>query len=168
MGHVKEHHHAEAASSMHEMEGAHGGLVGCVRRAAARIGTLKEFYEVVTWPQLGLHAKPCGILKYLGLLLAAASDVRPCGGGTVPETGESGIGAGAGRPADLLQALEEWRPTHVEKWLSGYAVNQHDAPNVERKAQYSFGSGKSTPRQGGRGTEPAQFFGMPNERSRWP
>jgi predicted Rossmann-fold nucleotide-binding protein len=21
-------------------------------------------------------------------------------------------------PADLLQALEEWRPTHVEKWLS--------------------------------------------------
>ena len=21
-------------------------------------------------------------------------------------------------PADLLQALEEWRPTHIEKWLS--------------------------------------------------
>jgi predicted Rossmann-fold nucleotide-binding protein len=22
------------------------------------------------------------------------------------------------QPADLLQALEEWRPTHIEKWLS--------------------------------------------------
>ena len=22
------------------------------------------------------------------------------------------------KPADLLQALEEWRPTHIEKWLS--------------------------------------------------
>ena len=28
-------------------------------------GTLEEFCEVVTWTQLGLHAKPCGILNVL-------------------------------------------------------------------------------------------------------
>jgi predicted Rossmann-fold nucleotide-binding protein len=29
-------------------------------------GTLEEFCEVVTWPRLGLHAKPCAILNILG------------------------------------------------------------------------------------------------------
>jgi uncharacterized protein (TIGR00730 family) len=29
-------------------------------------GTLEEFFEVVTWTQLGLHSKPCGILNIGG------------------------------------------------------------------------------------------------------
>jgi len=29
-------------------------------------GTLDEFFEVVTWTQLGVHTKPCGILDVLG------------------------------------------------------------------------------------------------------
>jgi uncharacterized protein (TIGR00730 family) len=29
-------------------------------------GTLDEFFEAVTWTQLGVHAKPCGILDVLG------------------------------------------------------------------------------------------------------
>ena len=36
-------------------------------------GTLEEFCEVVTWSQLGLHAKPCGVLnveRYYDPLLA--------------------------------------------------------------------------------------------------
>jgi hypothetical protein len=28
------------------------------------------------------------------------------------------LGLAGESPADLLQALEEWRPTHIEKWLS--------------------------------------------------
>jgi hypothetical protein len=35
-------------------------------------------------------------LENFGILLAAAPDVRPCGGGAVPEAGESGVGAGTG------------------------------------------------------------------------
>ena len=30
------------------------------------LGTLEEFFEVVTWGQLGMHAKPCGILDVEG------------------------------------------------------------------------------------------------------
>ena len=30
------------------------------------LGTLEEFAEVVTWAQLGLHAKPTGLLNLLG------------------------------------------------------------------------------------------------------
>lgn len=29
-------------------------------------GTLEEFFEVVTWAQLGLHRKPCGLLNAAG------------------------------------------------------------------------------------------------------
>lgn len=29
-----------------------------------------------------------------------------------------GLVLAGGSPAELLQALEEWRPIHVEKWLS--------------------------------------------------
>ena len=29
-------------------------------------GTLEEFFEVLTWAQLGLHGKPCGLLNVSG------------------------------------------------------------------------------------------------------
>ena len=29
-------------------------------------GTLEEFFEVITWAQLGLHSKPCGLLNVNG------------------------------------------------------------------------------------------------------
>ena len=30
------------------------------------LGTLDELYEVLTWGQLGLHTKPCGLLNHAG------------------------------------------------------------------------------------------------------
>src|SRR6185295_2750615 len=30
------------------------------------IGTLEGFFEILTWGQLGIHAKPCGILNIAG------------------------------------------------------------------------------------------------------
>jgi uncharacterized protein (TIGR00730 family) len=30
------------------------------------IGTFEEFFEIVTWAQLGLHAKPCALLNVNG------------------------------------------------------------------------------------------------------
>lgn len=30
------------------------------------IGTFEEFFEILTWRQLGLHAKPCGLLDVAG------------------------------------------------------------------------------------------------------
>jgi len=30
------------------------------------IGTMEEFFEVLSWAQLGLHEKPCGLLNVSG------------------------------------------------------------------------------------------------------
>jgi hypothetical protein len=95
-----------------------GGLSDAVVALPGGFGTLEEFCEVVTWTQLGLHAKPCGILNVQGYYspLLAMFDHAVNEGFLKPENrplvlaGES--------PADLLQAMEEWRPIHVEKWLS--------------------------------------------------
>ena len=71
----------------------------------------------MTWTQLGLHAKPCGILNELGFYapLLAMLDHAVEEGFLKPEN--RALVLARESPADLLQALEEWRPIHVEKWL---------------------------------------------------
>ncbi len=43
------------------------------------LGTLEEFFEILTWAQIGLHHKPCGLLNvngYFDKLLAFIDHVR--------------------------------------------------------------------------------------------
>jgi hypothetical protein len=37
------------------------------------VGTFEEFFEVVTWTQLGLHRKPCGLLNVSGFYAPLAA-----------------------------------------------------------------------------------------------
>ena len=34
-----------------------------LHRTPGGLGTIKEFFEVLTWAQLGMHQKPCGLLN---------------------------------------------------------------------------------------------------------
>jgi uncharacterized protein (TIGR00730 family) len=80
-------------------------------------GTLEEFCEVVTWTQLGLHAKPCGILNVMGFYARLLAMFDHAGGERfLSPTTECSCWRGTS-PAELLQALEEWRPVYAEKWL---------------------------------------------------
>src|SRR5258707_560838 len=101
--------------------GGNVGLMGMIADAVLRpggFGTLEELCEVVTWTQLGLHAKPCGILNVLGYYspLLAMFDHAVEERFLKPEN--RALILAQESPADLLRALEEWRPVHVEKWLS--------------------------------------------------
>ena len=49
----------ERKQLMHDLSDAFIALPG-------GLGTLEEFFEVLTWGQLGMHAKPCGILDVEG------------------------------------------------------------------------------------------------------
>ena len=51
--------------SMHERKALMADLSDAFIALPGGFGTLEEFCEVVTWSQLGLHAKPCGILNVL-------------------------------------------------------------------------------------------------------
>jgi uncharacterized protein (TIGR00730 family) len=103
--------------SMHERKALMADLSDAFIALPGGFGTLEEFCEVVTWTQLGLHAKPCGILNVLGFYspLLAMLDHAVQERFLKPENRV--LVLAREQPADLLLALEEWRPVQVEKWL---------------------------------------------------
>lgn len=52
--------------SMHERKALMGSLSDGFIALPGGLGTLEEFFEVLTWNQLGIHAKPCGLLNVDG------------------------------------------------------------------------------------------------------
>ena len=59
--------------SMHERKALMVELADAFVALPGGLGTLDELSEVLTWAQLGLHAKPCGLLNlegYFDLLMA--------------------------------------------------------------------------------------------------
>jgi uncharacterized protein (TIGR00730 family) len=53
-------------SSMHERKSAMSDLADGFIALPGGFGTLEEFAEVVTWSQLGIQSKPCGLLNVEG------------------------------------------------------------------------------------------------------
>jgi hypothetical protein len=53
-------------SSMHERKALMAELSGAFIALPGGIGTLEELIEMLTWAQLGLHDKPCGLLNVCG------------------------------------------------------------------------------------------------------
>jgi uncharacterized protein (TIGR00730 family) len=52
--------------SMHERKALMAELSDAFIALPGGIGTLEELIEMLTWAQLGLHAKPCGLLNVAG------------------------------------------------------------------------------------------------------
>jgi uncharacterized protein (TIGR00730 family) len=63
--------------SMHERKALMADHSDAFLGLPGGFGTLEEVFEVVTWRQLGFHAKPCGLLDvngYFATLLAFCDD----------------------------------------------------------------------------------------------
>ena len=52
--------------SMHERKALMADLADAFVLLPGGFGSWDEFCEIITWAQLGLHSKPCGILNVLG------------------------------------------------------------------------------------------------------
>lgn len=53
-------------SSMHERKALMAELSDAFLTLPGGFGTFEEFFEVITWSQLGIHRKPCGVLNVSG------------------------------------------------------------------------------------------------------
>src|SRR5258708_34346630 len=68
--------------TMHERKAAMADLADGFIMLPGGFGPLDEFFEAVTWTQLGVHTKPCGALNVIGFfdplltLFARATDQR--------------------------------------------------------------------------------------------
>ncbi len=82
-------------------------------------GTLEELFEILTWAQLGIHAKPVGLLDVAGFYtpLLAWLDTAVAAGFLKPKHRDLLIVRSDGTA--LLDALNDWRPpTPTEKWMT--------------------------------------------------
>ncbi len=80
-------------------------------------GTLDELCEALTWSQLGIHARPCGVLNvdgYFDALLALFDHATR--EGFVREAHRALV-LEAREPAALLEAMAGFQPPATEKWI---------------------------------------------------
>lgn len=104
--------------TMHERKALMADLSDAFIALPGGYGTLEEFCEIVTWSQLGIQQKPCGLLnveKFWDGLLAAL-DHAVDEGFVRPENSQLVLVAAT--PEGMLHRLMEWTPPeHIEKWI---------------------------------------------------
>ena len=103
--------------SMHERKALMADLSDAFIALPGGFGTFEEFFEVLTWSQLGLHLKPCGIVNVLNYYSPLLAMLDHAVEERFLKAQNRALVLSAENPQALLQALEEWRPVHVEKWL---------------------------------------------------
>ena len=104
-------------SSMHERKARMAELAEGFIALPGGMGTLEEFCEIITWAQLGLHEKPCGLLNiqhYYDPLIEFVE--RMASEGFVREK-HTGLVLSAETPEEMLTAMRAFTPIRIEKWL---------------------------------------------------
>jgi uncharacterized protein (TIGR00730 family) len=101
--------------SMHERKALMAELSDGFIALPGGMGTLEELSEVLTWAQLGLHARPCGLLDVAGYYdpLIAFFD-RAVGAGFLRREHRRLLVTGT-TPAALLDQFQAFSPPEVER-----------------------------------------------------
>ena len=107
----------KVVKTMHERKAAMADAADAFIMLPGGFGTFDEFFEVVTWTQLGIHAKPCGILDVAGFFapLRALLDGAVTAGFVHPAHRD--LVLVDEDPARLLDRLAAWTPVTVSKLL---------------------------------------------------
>ena len=103
--------------SMHERKGIMSDLSEGFITLPGGTGTLEEFFEVLTWAQLGEHEKPCGLLNVAGYydpLLTVFDQMVNRGFLSEPNRDLVLVES---EPERLLQRLESYQPPKTAKWI---------------------------------------------------
>ena len=103
--------------TMHERKALMAELSDGFIALPGGFGTFEEFFEVLTWSQLGLHAKPCGVLNIAGFFTPLLQLI------------DHAVAEGFIRPAHrelvladdslerLLERMKQFKPPTVHKWI---------------------------------------------------
>lgn len=105
-------------ASMHERKALMADLAEGFIALPGGYGTFEEFCEVVTWSQLGLHAKPCGVLnveRYYDPLLALFDHAVKEG---FLRSDNRTLVLEERDPRRLLEKMSEFQVSAVGKWIT--------------------------------------------------
>jgi uncharacterized protein (TIGR00730 family) len=103
--------------SMHERKQLMADLSDGFIAMPGGYGTFEEFCEVITWSQLGIHPKACGLLNVLGYYdaLLAMFDHGVAEGFIHPQ--HRAMVLRETDPARLVESMHAFVPPRAEKWI---------------------------------------------------
>ena len=104
--------------SMHERKALMSDLSDGFIALPGGFGTFEEFCEVVTWSQLGIQSKPCGLVNVLGYYdsLLALFDRAVAEGFLRRENRELVLSDSDAE--GLLRRMSEFKAVPAEKWIT--------------------------------------------------
>jgi uncharacterized protein (TIGR00730 family) len=80
-------------------------------------GTLEEFCEILTWAQLGLHHKPCGLLDVAGYWSSLTSLFNHAVAEGFLHPDLRALVIEDDDPERLLERMERFVPPETTKWI---------------------------------------------------
>jgi uncharacterized protein (TIGR00730 family) len=104
-------------ATMHQRKALMADLSAAFIALPGGYGTYEEFFEVLTWSQLGFHPKPCGVLNvegYFDPLLALVD--HAVAEGFVPASHRALV-VDDTDPGRLLDRFRDFHPPSTAKWI---------------------------------------------------
>jgi len=107
----------QIVETMHERKAAMADQADAFVMLPGGFGTLDEFFEVVTWTQLGVHGKPCGVLDVAGYFAPLRTLIETAVRERFVPARHRGLVFFDTDPGTLLGRLAAWTPVVTGKWL---------------------------------------------------
>ncbi len=104
-------------ATMHDRKAAMADQSQAFIMLPGGFGTLDEFFEVLTWTQLGIHAKPCGILNVGGFFDPLLELFETATREHFVRARHVEMVVVERDPVSMLERLCSWVPVTVDKWL---------------------------------------------------
>ena len=103
--------------SMHARKSLMAELADAFIALPGGFGTFEEFCEMITWSQLGIHRKPCGLLNVAGYYdpLLQMFDNAVAEGFLKRENRELVLASPSCQ--ELLEKMQAFEPVMVRKWI---------------------------------------------------
>lgn len=107
----------EWVDSMHTRKTRMAELADAFVVLPGGFGTMEEFFEILTWAQLGMHQKPIALLDIRQFFQPLILFLRHCAGQGFIRHEQLSMLQHAQDAADVLPRLAAYRPVDVTRWL---------------------------------------------------
>jgi hypothetical protein len=107
----------QVVTTMHERKAAMADQSDAFIMLPGGFGTLDELFEVLSWSQLGIHSKPCGILNVAGFFDPLLELFELATRQRFLRSEHRDMVLIEPDPASMIDRLGSWTPVTVDKWL---------------------------------------------------
>jgi uncharacterized protein (TIGR00730 family) len=108
--------------TMHERKAMMADLADAFIALPGGLGTMDEFFEIVTWAQLGEHAKPIGLLNTFQFFDPMLRFIDHMVHEGFLKSKNLDLFVQADQPDSLLSHLRAFRPTPTEPWIDANTI----------------------------------------------